>query len=644
MWEIIMNKKQDLLDSGRFILGCNYWASHAGTAMWSQWRPEVVEDDFRKLSEAGLQVLRVFPLWSDFQPIHRLYGWAGIPHEYRFGENPLPDTQAGQAGISVEMMERFAELIRLAEKYHFKLIVSLLAGWMSGRLFVPSALEGRNIITDPLAVMWQVRFVRYFVRYFKNSQAIIAWEPGNECNCLAQANREQAWLWNSTINDAIRSIDSMRPVISGMHSLSTRSDVPWTIHDQAELTDMLTTHPYPLFTPHCDREPLNTLRSCLHATAESRFYADIGSKPCLIEEIGTLGSMIAGDKVVGDYARTVLFSAWAHDCRGFLWWCGFDQTHLEHAPYDWCAVERELGLLRTDGQAKPVCLEMKKFSQFLKKLPFDALPPRLTDGVCILTQDQDQWAAAFGSFILAKQAGIEIEFQYADQPLKPSGLYFLPSISGLSSISRRRMSGLLDRVKAGAVLYLSMNDGLLSSFEEITGLEVQTRQLRSAPAQMVMEDNQTFPVLGNIKFTMTPTRARVLAQEEDGNPVFTSAEYGKGRVYFLSFPMELELMKMAGSFYGPEVKSYWLIYKTLHDSISHKNAVMKKNPQVGVTEHPLDENRRVVVMVNYSPEPVNFEFNLSSNWQVESVLNGDLTLKNQLALKANDAGVLIIKR
>jgi hypothetical protein len=52
----------------------------------------------------------------------------------------------------------------------------------------------------------------------------------------------------------------------------------------SKLTDLLTTHPYPTFTPHCGQDPVNTIRGILHGTAESRFYADIGCKPCLCEE------------------------------------------------------------------------------------------------------------------------------------------------------------------------------------------------------------------------------------------------------------------------------------------------------------------------------------------------------------------------
>jgi len=39
-------KFNTLLEEGKFITGCNYWASHAGTNIWSDWRPDVIEKDF----------------------------------------------------------------------------------------------------------------------------------------------------------------------------------------------------------------------------------------------------------------------------------------------------------------------------------------------------------------------------------------------------------------------------------------------------------------------------------------------------------------------------------------------------------------------------------------------------------------------
>ena len=49
----------------------------AGMYMWRNWDAETVRKDLETLSRYGMTVLRVFPLWPDFQPIRRLYGGGG---------------------------------------------------------------------------------------------------------------------------------------------------------------------------------------------------------------------------------------------------------------------------------------------------------------------------------------------------------------------------------------------------------------------------------------------------------------------------------------------------------------------------------------------------------------------------------------
>ena len=53
----------------KFLLGFNYWASHAGLYMWRLYNFDVVEKDLRLLSTHGVNTIRIFPLWPDFQPL-----------------------------------------------------------------------------------------------------------------------------------------------------------------------------------------------------------------------------------------------------------------------------------------------------------------------------------------------------------------------------------------------------------------------------------------------------------------------------------------------------------------------------------------------------------------------------------------------
>lgn len=623
----------ELFEQGKFSVGCNYWASHAGTNMWRDWRPEVIEEDFARLQSHNIHLLRVFPLWPDFQPISVLYGQTGTLRRYYMREEPLPDTPEGQAGVSEEALLKFAQFCELAKKYDIHFIVGLITGWMSGRLYAPPALQERNLLTDSIAIMWQVRYVRCFVKRFLKEETIIAWDLGNECNTLAALERpEELYVWASNIAGAIRTQDAHRPIISGMHGLLPEGN--WSIFHQAELTDMLTTHPYPLFTPHCAAAPINTLRTVLHGTAETLFYRGIGRKPCFVEEAGTLGNMIGDEETAAAFERACLYSLWAHDCRGYLWWCANEQSHLKHAPYDWNAIERELGLFRLDGSPKPVMREMEAFSKFLEEFAYETLPARIVDGVCVLSKGQDCWANAYMSFNLAKQAGLDIEFAYADQELPDAPLYLLPGICGDAAITARRMRQLMEKVENGALLYISLDDGLLSGIENLCGIRSKGRERFCGSKNISFKSDKEYvmPLYFNYAIRLEGVDSEILARDETGNPVCMIRKHGKGAVMLLTGPLEMMLARQPGRIAAePE---YYRIYQYLRDRVSGRKIARIDNVNVGITEHIVDERRRLLVLVNYDPELAEIHLHLEEEWTIGNLLLGTLQIPG------NDCAVL----
>lgn len=630
-----------------FFVGCNYWASHAGTAMWSDWRPGVVESDLQKLASEGIEVLRVFPLWPDFQPIEIHYREFGAPSSYRTGEAHLADDEAGQAGVSEVMMKRFEEFVQLSEKHGIKLIVGLITGWMSGKLFVPPALRGKPILTDADSIRWQVRFVSYFVSRMKPAPSIIAWDLGNECNSMGEiANREQAWVWTSSLSNAIKRADASRPLISGMHCLFPRGS--WTMQDQGELTDILTTHPYPYWTPHMDYEPMDTMRPALHATAESLFYAGIGGKPCFAEEMGTMGPMVCDDEVAAAFARTSMLSQWAHGLHGLQWWCANDQTKLTHAPYDEVACEGELGLLAEDGRVKPVLTEMAKLKRDFEEYPF-VLPERRIEAVCILNSDQDHWATAFGSFAIAKQAGFDLTFRFEDQTLPEAELYLLPSVTGVRGMPKRRWEQLLKRVSEGATLYISVDDGYILHFAEVTGLTVLDRKRRGEAAQAMLQGTENTPITvpSSFRWTLRCDRAETLAAEADGNPVLTRASYGKGTVYLMSLPIELAMTLGKETCSRPDPNPYWKIYRAISEETTRGRILRKEDPLVGITEHPDGEGKLVAVLINHSPQAKTIRVRVTDGWQLAHCWRGKAETDGAggilVSLAANDGAVLSLE-
>ena len=562
----------------KFLLGCNYWASNAGADMWRFWDSECVKKDLAVLKENNVEILRVFLNWRDFQPVERLYGEKGQPRELCLVGDIRP---SNPYFLDERMMDHFQEFCRIAQSQGFHLIVGLVTGWMSGRLYIPPALYGKNIFHDPLALKLQQLLIKGVVSRFRKEDSIYAWDLGNECNCMGTVtSEEEAYSWTAFITNAIRACDPSRKIFSGMHSLELEGY--WNIQDQGELTDELTTHPYPYWVEHCLVDPLNSCRTLMHATAQTQYYATVSKKPCLVEEIGGMGPMVADDDHNAKFMRVNLFSNWANGATGLLWWCAHDQTMLSAPPYDWNMCERELGMLDQNRQPKPMLVEMKKFAQLLKQLDI-TLPHRKSDGVCILTQGQDHWGIAYTTYVLAKQANLTIDFTYCEQELPDYDLYFLPSISG-QTMSKVAYDSLKEKVAKGATLYISIDDGFLTEFEEITGLHVehcrntQEEGVTKLPSGIQLSYRKQHPI------QLSATRAEVLAKDEKGYPILSQTSYGKGKVLFVNFPLEKMLIHV------PDFteKSYYKVYCDLLAPVLEQKKVISENPYIGLTEHEKD--------------------------------------------------------
>jgi hypothetical protein len=621
------------LPAGSLEIGCNYWASHAGTNMWRRWDPTVVEADFALLARRGFRLLRVFPLWPDFQPIISLRGGRGRIRGFAVqpvGSDIEEPLQSGADGLDPAMLRRLSDLADLAARNGTRLIVALITGWMSGRLHVPPALENRNPIADADAVQWQVRLVRGIVSRLADHPAVEAWDLGNECNAMGEATPAQSWMWTAAITHAVRAADRARPVISGMHGLATDPGAAWSIAAQGELTDLLTVHPYPLFTPHCGREPLDTMRPILHAAAEARLYGDLGSKPAFAEEIGSLGPMVSGEGETAGFARAAAFSLWAYDCRALLWWCAFDQNRLEHAPYEWEPVERELGLFRSGGEAKPVVGALEGVGETLTRLRVSigpaGLPPRSVGAACVLPSEGDGWGAAFSAFILAVQAGFDLAFHAGGSPLPAVPLYILPSVRFSAPMRRSAWKEILGRVEHGAVLFASLDDGVLSEFSEVFGVRVTGRSERAGEEEVSLRAEGIevrFRLQGGTEFRLEPGRAEVLGAGRDGRPIFTRARYGDGVTYLLAFPLEAEAARRPGGFDGADPFSLWRIYREISGPARAGRAVEGHPPFLGVTEHPEADGRRIIVAVNYRCEAAVADMTLRPEWSLSDVLLGE---------------------
>ena len=635
----------DFMKDGNFYIGANYWASHAAINMWSDWRADVVDRDLKLLSEHGVKHLRMFLLWPVFQPLHAIWANSQL-YELRMGddERPLPDTEAGRAGVSEEACRHFDEFCAIAEKYGVKLIVGLLTGHMSFRFYAPPAFEGRNFLTDPTLIKWEIRFVRYFVKRFADREAIEAWDLGNECPNygLGGANPDQSYVWAQAITSAIRESDPTRPVVSGYAHYDVELNQEFNIREQSEMIDVNTTHPYQIFSK-TSIDPINTMRPAIDPAVRATFLESLGGKPTFIEEVGSIGYTNCSERTEAAFLRTMLWSAWAQGNRGVFWWCAFDQGKFDFAPYDWNNYGSDYGLFRDDGSAKPVALEMKEFNDFLANFEYASLPAHTTEAVCIVQRDtQDAWKIQNSAFILAKQANIDLTFCHADEKLPDSDLYIMPSIVTSKPIFHHRLNELLERVRNGATLYFSMGGTLFRRFPELTGLKVASRE--KGTTDHIKFGDETFDIGDStiLNIESIADSCEVLATAKGNRPVYVRNSYGKGWIYFLAIPLELQLTDTPNAFRDEKSAPYYRFYESFATVAASKRAVKSTNPMVLTTEHPLPGNKRIVVAVNYSDKCVKSELKLQEA-KIILAYRGNLD-GSTLSIPANDAAVLLTEK
>ena len=439
-----------------------------------------------------------------------------------------------------------------------------------------------------------------------------------------------------------------RTIVSGLHGNSTKYSAKAPIRNVAELSDVLCTHPYSFYVPGCAVEALGTFRPTLHPTAESLLYQDIGKRPCFIEEIGGIGTSCNSEVRTAAAMRATMFSAWAHDLKGFLWWCNADQEHLPFPPYDWISYERELGMMRGDGTPKPVMKEMKAVSDFIKSLPFDRLPARRTDSVIVVPERTSGWVPGFGAYLLARQAGLDPVFAGAEYDLPESGLYIFCSAEtdrdddeSYTYAAQRRI---LEKAKNGAtvlVLYgsrsrfahLGKEAGLIADFGTKSPIE-RTFALDAYP-QRVMTCRDAWTV------RLKAAGCEVLAAAADGEPVFTRFRNGKGTVLVCNSPIDREAVERTDVFTGKDLMPYYLVFAEAKRIAGVVRTVEKRDcPGVVLTEHPMKDGSTLVVAVNCQDTdvkcPVEIRGTLGKVWR------GDVT-PGAISLEANEAAVFEVK-
>jgi len=370
-----------------FILGVNYWPRRKAMYWWNNFDAGEVREEFSLIRELGLNVVRLFLLWDDFQP--------------------------EPTSVSLDAIKNLTTVADIAASKGLGLDVTFFTGHMSGPNWSPGWLLGgtdhpypnfeprreivsrgkvvaegyRNMFHDEIALNAERLMLKTVVGTLKDHPAIWMWNLGNEPDLFAWPNSyKDGAAWTKEMVGQIKSIDPKHLVTVGLHSAEIHFDTGFRIDKVYPETDVAVMHSYPMYTPWA-RHPLDPD----YVPFTCALTAALGGKPVLMEEFGgctaqpgqpshtmkwieTNGrereQFMSGEEDFAEYIRLVLPKLQHSGATGAMLWC-----YADYVPELWdlppcqnAQHERFFGLVRPDGSLKPHAKIIQDFAKTRPKV------------------------------------------------------------------------------------------------------------------------------------------------------------------------------------------------------------------------------------------------------------------------------------
>lgn len=364
--------------SQSFTLGVNYWPRRKAMYWWGNFDRGEVREEFALIRETGLNVVRLFLLWDDFQP--------------------------DPGSVDSAVLANLGGVADIASDQGLGLDVTFFTGHMSGPNWSPRWLLGgtghpyqgarrdivsqgsvvdsgyRNMFHDPVALAAEQVLLRAVVGALKDHPAVWMWNLGNEPDLFAwpddyQTGRE----WVRRMVGLIHELDPVHPVTCGLHGDSLHRDNGLRIDQVYAETDVAVMHSYPMYTSWA-RQPLDPD----FVPFTCALTAALCGKPVLMEEFGGCTAQpgeasyvmkwdshgqqrrqfMASEEDLAEFLRQTLPKLQDSGATGAMIWCFADYVPelWDVPPCDEARHERFFGMVRPDGSLKPHAKVMRDFA------------------------------------------------------------------------------------------------------------------------------------------------------------------------------------------------------------------------------------------------------------------------------------------
>lgn len=483
--------------------------------MWLDWPEREIKRDLDLMRKLGLNCVRFFLRWQDFEP------------------------RAGR--YTAKSFRRFAQFLAWCEERDLLVQPSLMVGWMSGGIFWPDWKGERNLFSDALmrrhAMAFATKAARICARF---PRIVLAIDQGNEICCLPdcmEAPPAAVESWCRDFNRAIRRGFPSVPIISGNEQNQIVSDTGWRFDAQPGC-DLYSMHAYPNSAWHSltfdgMTDPLGQSLLPFYVKCARAFGA------VMAQEFGTIFTI---GKCCDDYLRAILPACWEAGANGFLWWSLRDFAADGH-PYNKNAFEGPLGLVGDDDRVKPV---LRSFEAFARTLP-DRPPPVIDQGDIALYWPRHYYLrgdplnpgndprALSRRLVIAhfalSQLGHRVGIVRGDRPLE--GISARTIVIAGAALTSEEVTALIPWVKSGGRL-------VWHGIDVTTWGEALNELVGASPADLCAPralgvrafgttwDFRDFP--RHIFLNVIPADARVVARDRSLRPVVLEHALGRGAV------------------------------------------------------------------------------------------------------------------
>jgi endo-1,4-beta-mannosidase len=358
--------------SERFRLGVNYWPARTAMGWWSDFDRREVAADFARIAASGLDSIRLFLTWADFQP--------------------TPDE------VDRRMLDRLIAVADLAAGAGVALVPTLVTGHLSGVNWIPArALGGtdrdervrvvsdgtvngsalRNWYSDPVVARAQALLATEVAGALAGHDAVWLWDLGNEnSNCVIPPTRSSGRAWLRQIASAIRTADAEARLTVGLHMEDLENDRVLGPREASAVCDVISMHGYPIYARWADGPTDEHLLPFLADV--TRWLA--GGRDVLFAEFGLPTyrrgdpagetvrrenpSFLVEEQAAATYTERALAAVQRAGCVGAMLWCysDYDSAIWDDPPLDLAVHERSFGLWRADGSPKPSVAVLQAFA------------------------------------------------------------------------------------------------------------------------------------------------------------------------------------------------------------------------------------------------------------------------------------------